>query len=44
MVDEKKLQLEKVHTDKNGVDIMIKALPEKRQGTCQGLAGMYIAS
>jgi len=44
VLDEKKLQLKKVHTDKNGANIMTKILPKEKQGTYQRLTGMYITS
>ena len=42
--DEKKLQLEKVHTDKDGANMMTKTLPKDKQGKYRQLAGMYIVS
>ena len=44
MLDEKILQLEKVHTYENGTDMMTKILSKEKQGTCRRLAGMYITS
>lgn len=40
ILDEKLLQLEKIHTDRNGSDMLTKALPTEKQVFCQKVAGM----
>jgi len=44
VLDEKKLEFEKVHTNENSAHMMAKILPKEKQGTCWWLTGMYIAS
>ena len=40
VLDEKLLQLEKVHTDENGSDIMTKSLTKEKHDFCKGKAGL----
>lgn len=40
MLDSKMLQLEKIHTDENGSDMMTKALPKEKLVVCREVAGM----
>lgn len=44
VLDEKLIELEKVHTDDNGADMMTKALPRCKFEVCCGIAGMAISS
>ena len=38
--EEKQLQLQKIHTDDNGADMLTKTLPKERQEICRQLVGM----
>ena len=40
ILDEKLVQLEKVHTDDNGLDMMTKALASEKLSICRKAAGM----
>lgn len=40
VLDSKLLQLEKIHTDLNGSDMMTKILPKEKHETCRSIAGM----
>ena len=40
VLDEKLLQLEKVHTDENGSDTMTKSLTKEKHDFCKGKAGL----
>ena len=40
VLDSKMLQLEKIHTDENGSDMMTKALPKEKLVVCREVAGM----
>ena len=40
VLDSKMLQLEKIHTDDNGSDMMTKALPKEKLVVCREVAGM----
>ena len=44
MLDSKLLELEKIHTDDNGADMMTKALPREKLEACFLIAGMARAS
>jgi hypothetical protein len=39
----KLLQLEKIHTDLNGADMMMKVLPKEKLQVCSEVAGMMVA-
>jgi hypothetical protein len=40
MLSSKQLQLEKVHTDGNGADMLIKVVTKAKLDVCRRLAGM----
>lgn len=44
VLDAKFLELEKIHTDDNGSDMMTKALPRGKFETCRSIAGMATTS
>uniref|UniRef100_A0A803M8G8 Retrovirus-related Pol polyprotein from transposon TNT 1-94 n=1 Tax=Chenopodium quinoa TaxID=63459 RepID=A0A803M8G8_CHEQI len=44
VLDAKFLELEKIHTDDNGSDMMTKALPRGKFETCRSIAGMETTS
>ena len=44
VLDSKLLELEKIHTDDNGADMMTKALPREKLEACCSIAGMTKAS
>ena len=43
VVSSKLLQLEKIHTDHNGADMMTKVLPKEKLQVCNEVAGMMVA-
>lgn len=44
VVASKEVELEKVHTDDNGADMMTKSLPRGKLEVCRGIAGMAVSS
>lgn len=44
VLNDKLLDLEKVHTDDNGVDMLTKTLPRRKYEICCSLAGMAMIS
>ena len=44
MLDSKLLELEKIHTNDNGSDMMTKALPRGKFEDCSMVAGMEVSS
>ncbi|CAA7059133.1 unnamed protein product [Microthlaspi erraticum] len=44
VVASKEVELEKVHTDDNGADMMTKSLPRWKLEVCRGIAGMAVSS
>jgi hypothetical protein len=44
VVSSKLVQLEKIHTDKNGLDMMTKILPQEKLLVCCKAAGMAVPS
>ena len=44
MVASKEVELEKVHTDDNGADMMTKSLPRGKLEVCREIAGMAVSS
>jgi hypothetical protein len=40
VLESKLLQIEKIHTNDNGADMMTKALPKEKLEFCKGAAGL----
>jgi hypothetical protein len=44
VVSSKLLQLEKIHTDQNGADMMTKVLPKEKLQVCKEVVGTMVST